>query len=124
MAIVKRVKEYYQEKPSRINQEDFSIINLTVCDRCGKEKPRNQRRAGVFEGLAWLSLTVSGPDICPDCIKSEYEKKRVTSQLNSELEWTNLAIKNCKTRIESSKQNMKIWQEHKEKVQELKNNYI
>ncbi|WP_207688651.1 hypothetical protein [Desulfonema limicola] len=121
---MKRVKEYYQKARSRINQEDFSIINITVCDRCGKEKPKNQRKAGVFDGLGWLSLTVSGPVICPDCVSSEYEKQRVISQLNSELEWTNLAIKNCETRIKSSKQNMKIWQEHKDKVQELKNNYI
>jgi len=122
MAIVKRVKEYYQDAPSR--QEDFSIINLTVCDRCGKERPNKQKKAGIFEGLAWVSLTVSGPDICPDCVKSDYEKQRVIYQLNAELKWVNLAIKNCRTRIESSKMNMQEWQKHQEQVQKLKNRYI
>ncbi|WP_207688304.1 hypothetical protein [Desulfonema limicola] len=122
MAIVKRVKEYYQEKPSRINQEDYGIIiNLTVCDRCKRDKPSENSANGRMEAVVWISHP-GNIDICPDCL-TESELEEANYNIKKELNVVSNAVKKLNLKKNWINSEIENWFENKEFIERFQQNF-
>jgi len=67
MSNVQRVKEYTKNNSKK---EDFGIINIIICDRCGIEKPLESSIIANLNKLVWVKYNSQDIDICPNCLSS------------------------------------------------------